>query len=369
MSLFDNFRQHAAHPDTPVSLTGETALHLAVQDGDIAAAKQAIDKGASVGVFDIQGQTPLSRAAEKGDAGMVRFLLSHGAEKEIDYPSSFGTALGLAAQGGHLEAMGLLLDAGAGIDAPDDDGTTPLMQAIFGMQAAAAQFLLSRGADANATRARGETALHIAVRTGDDALLRALFSHGAAQSVNRQTDVFLQTPLHIAAQTRQEVSVRVLVEMGALAGIPNAVGNTPLGIAIGDATGNETAIIRLMIEKGNADTRDPSSEFGMPPLHQAVFRNKAAAARELVRLGADPEQGDAEGNTALHIAAKEGRTDIAAWLVASGMNPAIENKAGQTPLLVARLRDDDDMAALLIRAEKDYVIRNKKPKSQGLAPK
>lgn len=369
LSAANDFRLPAKRPDAPIGPTGETALHLAVLSGDIAAAKKAFDKGASTGVYDSRRQTPLSRAAARGDADMVRFLLAHRAEKEIDHAGNFGTALGMAALEGHLEVMQILLNAGADIDGPDDDGTTPLMQTVFGAKTEAAEFLLDRGANANAVRDGGETVLHLAVRSGDERLLRALFKHGAAQSIDIQTENFLQTPLHIAALSQEEVSANVLLEMGARTDIQNAVDNTALGVAVGSTTGNKTGLIRLMIEKGNIGTRDPSTQMGMTPLHQAVMLNKFAAVRELVRLGADPEQGDADGNTALHVAAEEGREDIARYLVSTGMNPGIENKAGQTPLLVARLKDNDDMAALLIRAENDYVMRNKKPKSQGLAPK
>lgn len=369
MSLFDSFRLPAAHPDAPVNPEGETALHIAARAGDIEAARKAFEKGASTGVYDIRGQTPLARAAGNGDADMVHFLLARGAEKEIDHAGSDGAALGLAAQGGHLEAMGLLLAAGANIDAPDDDGNTPLMQAVFAGQFAAAHFLLARGANANAARKGGETVLHIAARAGDERLLRALFCHGAAQSIDARTGNFFQTPLHIAALSQEEVSARVLLEMGARTDIQNAFGNTALGVAVRGAAGGKTGLIRLMIEKGHVGTREPCAPMGMTPLHQAVMMDKFPAARELVRLGADPEQGDAEGNTALHIAARQGQEDVAAWLVSTGMNPGLENKAGQTPLMVARLKGDDGMAALLLRAVNNYVIHNKKPKSQELAPK
>ena len=39
------------------------------------------------------------------------------------------TALQLAAAGGHAAAVELLLDAGADVNAADDEGTTPLMLA------------------------------------------------------------------------------------------------------------------------------------------------------------------------------------------------------------------------------------------------
>lgn len=369
MSLFESLRLPAAPPAAPVGPLDETALHLAVQEGDIAAARKAFEKGASTGVFDIQGQTPLSRAAEKGDADMVRFLLAHGAEKEIDHAGSSGTALGMAAMNGHLEVMGILLGAGADIDAPNGDGATPLMQAVFGARAAAAQFLLARGANANAVRDGDETVLHLAARAGNGDILRALFAKGAAKSIDSRTKTFLQTPLHIAALTQQEVSTQVLLEMGARADIPNFVDDTPLDIAINAASNGKTRLIRLLVEEGHADLRGIIGATNLLPLHVAVLRNKCDAVRELVRLGADPERGDKDGNTALHLAAEKGHKDIAAWLVSTGMNPKIKNKAGQSPLLLARLADNDAMAALLRRAENDYVARNKRLKFQGFAPR
>lgn len=280
-----------------------------------------------------------------------------------------GARLRRAAQDGDVAAMEELLDGGADVESRDGDGTTPLMSAVFGRQARAVEFLLARGADANAARDGGETVLHLAARTGDEGILRALFAAGAAQSIDRQTHKFLQTPLHIAALTQEEASMRALLEAGAQTGLANREGRDALGIAVGAMPGNETGPIRLLVEEGHADTRAASGANGMTALHFAVLLGKLAAVKELVRLGADPEQGDAAGYNALHFAAEGGWTDVAAYLVSTGMNPGAGNDAGQTPRAIALLRKDAKMAAQLLQAETHYVIKNKNHKFQPFAPK
>ena len=93
----------------------------------------------------------------------------------------------LAAGGGSTEAVKLLLDAGANINAPDVRGMTPLMLAIatdHGNQAVI-DLLLARGADPNIKSRAGETALDWARKFARRPTLDAL-ARVHAQATERQ---------------------------------------------------------------------------------------------------------------------------------------------------------------------------------------
>ena len=94
----------------------------------------------------------LIEAAKRDEVATVRHLVNTGAS-ELDARDSFGrSALHYAARLGHQVIMGILIDAGAPLEAEDADGFTPLLRAIQGGDANidAVRLLLDAGADRNA---------------------------------------------------------------------------------------------------------------------------------------------------------------------------------------------------------------------------
>jgi ankyrin repeat protein len=78
------------------------------------------------------GDTPLTVAAELGQAGMVRWLLGQGADVEDVVPHKyFKSALCAAAYGKCPEVAALLIVAGANLEARDRFGNTPLANAFI----------------------------------------------------------------------------------------------------------------------------------------------------------------------------------------------------------------------------------------------
>ncbi len=101
-------------------------------------------------------------------------------------------ALSWAARNDALDAMGFLIDRGAGIDATAYRGT-PLMFAVAWRKPAAVRWLLEHGADPNRRAPfHGQvpgrcTALHLAAQTDDPALVRMLLDHGADRTIRDET--------------------------------------------------------------------------------------------------------------------------------------------------------------------------------------
>jgi Ankyrin repeats (3 copies) len=95
---------------------------------------------------DSDGQTPLSRAAQKGGEAAVRKLLEQG--KDPDFKDEDGrTPLSWAAQNGYEAAVGLLLKNRAHLDSKDKKGRTPLSSAAENGHEAVVKQLLAKGAD------------------------------------------------------------------------------------------------------------------------------------------------------------------------------------------------------------------------------
>ena len=130
-----------------------TPLHWAAYYGHLEIAEILISRGADLDAEDPDYATPLYLAAEQGHPKVVEFLISKGAEVNVKSSWSGYTPLHRAAWGpvamrkhlgageagtvseadlnkNYLEIVGMLLEKGAKVDVLDNDGKTPLDQAI-----------------------------------------------------------------------------------------------------------------------------------------------------------------------------------------------------------------------------------------------
>ena len=83
-----------------------------------------------------------------------------------------------AVQSGDLDRVRQLVDSGADLDQKDERGSTAIHYAACG-QYLIAEFLLSRGADIEATDCDGLTPLHVAFLRGNSTMVKLLVKYGA----------------------------------------------------------------------------------------------------------------------------------------------------------------------------------------------
>ena len=148
-------------------------------------------------------------------------------ENELVAHWSFRVALHIAAYFGLIDAVQILLEPGNDVDQRDRTGKTPLHWAIIGKQNAMLQFLLERGANANAEIVSGNRfiqsrrmarlerlplalAAHLDNRTAIECLLR----HGAEINKTDRGEGF-NTALSIALHGQCRTATQVLLENGA----------------------------------------------------------------------------------------------------------------------------------------------------------
>jgi ankyrin repeat protein len=195
-------------------------------------------------------------AAETGDAASVSSLLAD----KVDFRAGDewgNTPLAKATLGGHVEAVRLLLEAGADPDGELDAECTPLMVAS---KAAIAELLIRSGADPNRL-IDGCTPLNAAVHRNSHEVAAMLLAAGAKPDV-------LTEPHGCALSTAI------------------AKGYLDLG--------------RLLIESGASVNLH--SKKGWPPLMYAASYGREAIISTLVAAGADVHFRDHDGDTALTVA-------------------------------------------------------------------
>ena len=142
------------HKDKAVNIEakrarGITALHAAAVKDHVDIIELLLTNGADINAECDTGATPLVLAAENGKLEALKFILQH-KDKIVNVEAKGaggGTALHVAAYGGHSEIIELLLANGVDVNATDDDSDTPLSLAVIKRQHKAIKLLLQEGAN------------------------------------------------------------------------------------------------------------------------------------------------------------------------------------------------------------------------------
>lgn len=175
----------------------------------------------------------LQRVAARGNVGLIRLLLEHGAEVETRKDSTEVAAVFRAAENGHVAATSLLLNWKASpreraqslvsattastprTEARDKWGRTALFPASQRGYVEVVKVLLAAGADVNARDKDDRTVLvHLAAERlfkadGNEEIVHLLLDRGADVEVR---DTSSRTPLMWAAVTGKASLIRILLE-------------------------------------------------------------------------------------------------------------------------------------------------------------
>lgn len=325
----------------------------AIRQNDLAGLKSRIAKG-EVNVRDSRETTLLMHAAAVGSVEAVKLLLDSGAD--VNAKNALGsTALMLAAD--QPEKARLLIAKGADVNAASKMGRTPLMIAAHcDGCSATVKLLIEKGADVKARDGRHTTAIWEAAQTDDLDSFKLLLAAGAEPDV-ANADGY--TPLHWAASNCNLEMTRTLLARKANVNAANLgggevkfgkiqlIGLTPLMMA---STVCAADMPKTLIDAGAklnaADIR------GMTPLMFAVSseKQKPTVVKTLLAAGADVNAKSTVGETALDWARKFGHKDVLDAMAAAGAKEGVAFTAPQrTPAGSRSTREAVEKATALLQ--------------------
>ena len=281
---------------------------------------------------------------------------------ETNLSNEFYTAI----RNNDMAKLEALVEQGGNVNIADDKGITPLMNAAALGSPEAVQLLLDKGADVNARNTFNATALIWAA--ADLRKVKLLVAHKA--DVNAASKVG-HTPLLVAALSDPSIEiVRLLISKGADI---KAVDNQKKTALYSATAGNDMATIRLLVDAG-LDVNAPDST-GQTPLMNAASNQNLEAVKLLLLKGArinditrPPTARTKPGTpglgrfTALGLACafSPTDTDVVKTLVAAGADLNVQDGRGMTPLMLASATDHqnvDAIEAILVR-KPDLAIQD-----------
>ena len=311
-----------------MSFSGGTPIMFAAAGGHTPCVQFFLDRGAHVNVR--------SKATPEYLAKLEQHQLESGTTEQNENERHVDdvTPLIVATQGGHLECVQALLDAGADATLVDAEGRTALTLAIKGNYGDVAIALIKAGADPNMPFTDEEGVEHNllfdSIMVENEEFAKVLVEKGA--------DLYHKDAKLVS--TLLQASHRGLVD-----------------------------VVRVLVDahksRGNGSTfLDDASDEGVTPLIAAASEGHDAVVSLLLQVGANGNAKDKDGTSALMAASARGHLSIVKVLIANGSNVNEQNQDGHSALMFA-YNGKNQVQTLLERYEQYYEEQQQASQEQG----
>lgn len=374
---------------------GTTVLMKVVENGSLEITKLLLEHGADVNAVNKNGWSALTYAVNGGSKELVELLIAHGADintdcnftsavknkemlaillnnkLDVDKIAESAKALSAAVDCSNKEAVELLINHGANVNATTENGKTALIVAAENSNKEMLELLIKHGANINAADESGYTALMVAAKHNEKEITKFLVERGA--DVNAKTKRGL-TALILASDDRHKLDlVEFLLTHGADVNAAMDDGRTSLMIA---ASRSNKEMLELLIEH-DADI-NARTKLGETPLMWCSYSERNAVT--LIEHGADVNAVNKQGTSTYEMfidsygkdsgiveflvqhgaktnvhnlfieAIKNNNTDEVLKFINNGanLNLSFHIPSRYTPLMVAAQYDSKEVAELLI---------------------
>ena len=338
-----------------LSFSGGSSVMFAAAGGHVECAKQLMELGADVKAI---------AKAQPGYPEKLAKMIEEGTVQE-DEPHVDGvTALHVAAQGGHLDMVNLLIESGVDIAHLDDAGRSSLVMAVKGNYGEVAKVLVEAGSDPNTPYVDDDGDSHNllfdAIMVENDAFALLLISKGADI---KHTDEKKVTTLLQASHRGLTDVVKALLEKDSSAAYINAASEDAITPLIAAASEGNTDCVKLLVDaKVDVNAKDKD---GTNALMAASARGNVDVVKLLLGAGASVNEQNTDGHTALMFAYNGKNQVETLWerynqYVADAQETGEEAEdKGTGPIIKDALENHTALVDLLLGSGADTTIKDK----------
>ena len=353
---------------------GCTALWLACHYEHEGAAAELMEATKLAGALDLQHESSmrsaLHKASEKGLAGTVAQLLSHGADAALKDKNG-DTALMLACMRGHDAAAGELMEAtkrAGALDLQAKENYPSYKRSALhwasakGLAGTVAK-LLALGADATRTDEYGRTALWEACdnkHEGAAAELMEATKLAGALDLQAKDDYpgYKRSALHLASEKGLAGTVAKLLALGADATLTDRYGKTAV-----EHAGNDKVKAAFVEHVKAVDITDENKDELML---LCACLGLASLLRAVLQAGANAGHINQRGKTSLTVAMEhkqEAAVEVLLQaMIAAGIDIDARDKQGQTLLMRASALGLTSTVAKLLALGADVAVKDQNGK-------
>ena len=349
-SWFSSDTPPAIHSDPALcSKSGQTALHLAAQQGNSACVQallaerseeekvkcvfQRDSAGPKVkNARDFAAEGLFLAAAEHGDDSGIQALLARDPNLITLRNDAGQSAVALAATRGQDDCIAVLMNHIDPLPEEDQENLRldmNIREVVHGQDDSSARWDAYRGCSARW-----------------DAYRRCV------EALDTVMTPSIQALCTAATQSDQE-ELQSLLDQGIDPNVPDEQGERALMYAAGE--GKIECVRALIAAKANLNVRNAD---GNTALICAAREGKIDCVRALIAAKADLDVRNADGATALICAAREGKIDCVRALIAAKADLDVRNADGATALICAAREGKIECVRALIAAKADLDVRN-----------
>lgn len=294
------------------------------------------------------GDTALHRAAACGNTGVLKLLLSNGAE--ITAKDSAGnTALHLAS---FFRTDIIYFDS---VIAKEQQTWSRMEQnaRTSEMSLNVIRLLLDHGANVNAVNFQGETALHLSVKTSQKPLTQLLLARNADVILK---DRILKAPLTLAVINGDDEMTQSLLQHDLQRQVQCGILDEAMRIA---AFKGQLSLLKMLLAESPGQPA-PDQE-GRNLLHMSASGGSLKCFQSIENSGFQLEAMDRRKRTCLHIAAAGTYAEshaILEYLLERGLNPSQGDVDGWTPLLWAAKAGNIKTIKTLLEEDADRLYQS-----------
>lgn len=336
------------------SYSGGTSVMFSAAGGHTECTQQLIDLGADVN--DIARATP--EYLEK-----LNKMIAEGTVDNEEDPHVDGvTAVHVAAQGGHMDCVKILIAAGASVTVADDEKRTALQLAVKGNFGEVAAELVRAGADPNTpyTDEDGEThnLLMDAIMVENVEFAKLLIEKGA--DLYHKDEQKVSTLLQASHRGLVEVVKMLLEKHGDKDGYVDEITDEGITPLISSSSEGHTEVVQLLVDTKKVDVNAKDKD-GTTALMAASARGHNKVVEVMIKAGASVNEQNSDGHTALMFAYNGKNQVETLWeRYAQYVGDDQEKDDGGTgPIIQDALDNHTSLVDLLIKSGADNSLKDK----------